>query len=107
MKGPKSSLFVPDGAFEALIKQHIHLLREPSLQCADMVMQEVSKIITAIDLKELDRFHILREKINRVIIKVLKKSITGAQTSINNFIDYESSCSSFFFFFFFFILNEN
>lgn len=42
--GPRCSLFVPELAFDLLVRPQIRLLEAPSLRCVDMVYQELSKI---------------------------------------------------------------
>ena len=47
------SLFVPEGAFEVLIRQQISRLLEPSLDCAYEVYEELGKLVIAIEIPEL------------------------------------------------------
>jgi dynamin 1-like protein len=42
------SLFVPEGAFEVLIRQQIARLLEPSLDCSYEVYEELRKIVISI-----------------------------------------------------------
>jgi len=42
------SLFVPEGAFEVLIRQQIARLLEPSLQCAQLVYEELRRMVISI-----------------------------------------------------------
>lgn len=42
--GPKPSLFVPELAFDLLVKPQIKLLEPPSLRCVEMVYEELMKI---------------------------------------------------------------
>lgn len=42
--GPRPSLFVPEIAFDLLIKPQIKLLEPPSLKCVEMVYEELMKI---------------------------------------------------------------
>jgi dynamin 1-like protein len=43
-KGPKPSLFVPEVAFDLLVKPQIELLGPPSLRCVELVYEELMKI---------------------------------------------------------------
>lgn len=43
-KGPKPSLFLPEVAFELLVKPQIRLLEPPSLRCVELVYEELMKI---------------------------------------------------------------
>jgi dynamin GTPase len=38
-------LFTPDMAFEAIVKKQIARLKEPSLKCIDLVVQELSNVV--------------------------------------------------------------
>ena len=42
------SLFVPEGAFEVLIKQQIARLLEPSLECSQLVYEELRRLVLEI-----------------------------------------------------------
>lgn len=45
--GTRTALFTPDLAFEAIVKKQIALLKEPSLQCIDLVLNVLSDCIDA------------------------------------------------------------
>lgn len=38
-------LFTPDMAFEAIVKKQIARLKEPSLKCTDLVVNELSNVV--------------------------------------------------------------
>ena len=42
--GPRPSLFVPEAAFDLLVKPQIKLLEAPSLRCVELVYEELVKI---------------------------------------------------------------
>ena len=42
--GPRPSLFVPEIAFDLLVKPQIKLLEPPSLRCVELVYEELVKI---------------------------------------------------------------
>jgi dynamin 1-like protein len=42
--GPRPSLFVPEIAFDLLVKPQIKLLETPSLRCVELVYEELMKI---------------------------------------------------------------
>jgi dynamin 1-like protein len=42
--GPRPSLFVPEVAFDLLVKPQIKLLEPPSLRCVELVYEELMKI---------------------------------------------------------------
>jgi dynamin GTPase len=43
--GIRVGLFTPDMAFEAIVKKQISRLKEPSLKCIDLVVQELSNVV--------------------------------------------------------------
>lgn len=43
--GIRVGLFTPDMAFEAIVKKQIDRLKEPSLKCVDLVVQELSNVV--------------------------------------------------------------
>lgn len=45
MIGIRVGLFTPDMAFEAIVKKQINRLKEPSLKCVDLVVQELSNVV--------------------------------------------------------------
>lgn len=42
---PRTGLFTPDMAFEAIVKKQIVKLKEPSLKCVDLVVSELATVI--------------------------------------------------------------
>lgn len=49
----QTSLFVPEGAFEVLVRQQIARLLEPSLDCAYQVYEELRRVVIETNLPEL------------------------------------------------------
>ena len=43
--GIRVGLFTPDMAFEAIVKKQIGRLKEPSLKCIDLVVQELTTVV--------------------------------------------------------------
>lgn len=43
--GLRVGLFTPDMAFEAIVKKQIERLKEPSLKCVDLVVNELAVVI--------------------------------------------------------------
>ncbi len=43
--GPRPALFVPEVAFELLVKRQIRRLEDPSLRCVELVHEEMQRII--------------------------------------------------------------
>ena len=65
--GIRVGLFTPDMAFEAIVKKQIGRLKEPSLKCIDLVVQELTNVVRSVaekveELKEqeyVDAFVVL------------------------------------------------
>jgi len=89
--GPKPSLFVPEVSFEVLVKRQIQRLEEPSIQCAELVFEELHRLVyqVADGEKELDRFSILRDRIIDVAGNLLRKSLSPTRIMIANLINIE------------------
>ncbi len=41
-------LFTPDMAFEAIVKKQIGRLKEPSIKCIDLVVQELTSVVRVV-----------------------------------------------------------
>lgn len=88
-KGP--SLFVPEAAFELLVRKQIERLREPGLQCIDVVYDEIQRIAQLADSTDVSRFPTLRDRMFDVVNRLLRSCVTPAQAMITNLIDVELS----------------
>ncbi|XP_012251681.1 dynamin isoform X6 [Athalia rosae] len=64
--GIRVGLFTPDMAFEAIVKKQINRLKEPSLKCVDLVVQELSNVVR-ICTDRMARYPRLREETERII----------------------------------------
>lgn len=89
--GPKPALFVPEKAFEQLVKRQIELLRDPAILCVDQVHAELLRIVASLDAKDLSRFPRLRERIVDVATSVLKRSLKETNKMIDTLIKLELS----------------
>jgi len=89
--GPTGSLFVPDAAFETLVKKQIELLLEPSLQCVTMVHEEMLTLLNKAEIIETERFENLQDGIEGVIRGVLGKNVGPTRDMVENLIQCEVS----------------
>eukprot|EP00392_Amoebophrya_sp_AT5.2_P010597 g10662.t1 len=87
--GPKAVLFVPEAAFELLVKKQIEKLEEPCLQCIDHVFEELQRIVVECEVPEMRRFVNLRDSIFEVVRGVLKKCLQPTNQMIINLIQIE------------------
>jgi replication fork clamp-binding protein CrfC len=87
--GPKGSLFVPQDAFEILVKGQIEHLQDPCIQCIEKVYNELIMIINKIDLKEFNRYIGLKSKILEVVNNIFNNYKKPAKEMIINLIKME------------------
>lgn len=87
----QTSLFVPEGAFEVLVRQQIARLLEPSLDCAYQVYEELRRVVIETNLPELAQFYKLQSKIFDVMDNVLDKCLTPTCEMIMNILEIENA----------------
>ncbi|RUS79091.1 hypothetical protein EGW08_013144 [Elysia chlorotica] len=64
--GIRTGLFTPDMAFESIVKKQINRLKEPSLNCVDLVVSELSTVVRKCTEK-MGRYPRLREETERIV----------------------------------------
>lgn len=77
--GPRPSLFVPELAFDLLVKPQIKLLEDPAHNCVELVYEELMKIVhnvcsTGIGV-ELNRYPRLQSKLIEVVSDLLRERL--------------------------------
>ncbi|CAH8384547.1 unnamed protein product [Eruca vesicaria subsp. sativa] len=87
--GPRSALFVPDVPFEVLVRRQISRLLDPSLQCARFIFDELVKISHKCMMNELQRFPVLRKRMDEVIGDFLREGLEPSEAMIGDIIDME------------------
>ncbi|ONH90725.1 hypothetical protein PRUPE_8G071400 [Prunus persica] len=87
--GPKSALFVPEVPFENLVRRQIARLLDPSLQCARFIYDELMKISHRCLVNELQRFPVLRKRMDEVIGNFLREGLEPSETMIGHIIEME------------------
>ena len=87
--GPRTALFVPEVAFETLVKRQISKLEEPALQCAEQVYEELHRVVLHCELPEMQRFVALRDKMHEVVKHVLRKCLKPTREMISNLVQCE------------------
>lgn len=77
--GPRPSLFVPELAFDLLVKPQIKLLEEPSHKCVELVYEELMKIVHSVCSSgigvELNRYPRLQSKLIEVVSDLLRERL--------------------------------
>ncbi|KAJ5369419.1 Dynamin-related protein dnm1 [Penicillium cosmopolitanum] len=73
--GPRPSLFVPELAFDLLVKPQIKLLESPAQRCVELVYEELIKICHTCGSQELLRFPRLQGKLIEVVSDLLRERL--------------------------------
>jgi len=76
-------------AFDQIIRQQIVTLREPSLNCVDLVFDELQRIANRIEISELNRFFNLREKILEVVNLMLNDCRGPTKEMVKDLVEIE------------------
>lgn len=87
-KGPRSALFIPEQAFEMLVRQQVARLEEPCLKCCDHVFDELVKICDAGE-REINRYPTLRTRVGEHVVKLLREFMNPLREFIGNLIKIE------------------
>ncbi|KAK4378558.1 hypothetical protein RND71_000420 [Anisodus tanguticus] len=87
--GAKSGLFVPEVPFEVLIRRQIARLADPSIQCARFIYDELVKMSHRCMVNELQRFPILRKRMDEVIGNFLREGLGPSEVMIGHIIEME------------------
>ena len=89
--GPRPALFVSEMAFELLVKRQIRLLLQPSLQCVELVYEELQRIIQYClsHLRDFQRFPILRERMNAVVMGLIRERLPVTNQMVESLISIE------------------
>ena len=84
--GPRPSLFVPELAFDLLVKPQIKLLEIPSQRCVELVYEELIKICHTCGSTELTRFPRLQAKLIEVVSDLLRERLGPASNYVESLI---------------------
>lgn len=89
--GHRTPLFIPESAFELLVRRQISRFLEPSLTCVDMVYDELTRLAEAVESTELARFHRLRIAVSETTLKLLREQKAPTIQMIHNLVEMEMS----------------
>lgn len=84
--GPRPSLFVPELAFDLLVKPQIKLLEPPSQRCVELVYEELMKICHNCGSPELSRYPKLQGKLIEVISDLLRERLGPSSSYVSSLI---------------------
>lgn len=85
--GPRPSLFVPELAFDLLVKPQIKLLEIPSQRCVELVYEELIKICHTCGSTELTRYPRLQGKLIEVVSDLLREQLGPSSSYVASLID--------------------
>ncbi|PVI03699.1 dynamin-1 [Periconia macrospinosa] len=85
--GPRASLFVPELAFDLLVKPQIKLLEIPSQRCVELVYEELIKICHTCGSTELTRYPRLQGKLIEVVSDLLRERLGPCAQYVGSLID--------------------
>lgn len=89
--GHRTPLFIPESAFELLVRRQISRFLEPSLSCVDMVYDELTRLAEVVENAELARFHKLRIVVSETTLKLLREQKEPTLQMIHNLVEMEMS----------------
>ncbi|GAA5898930.1 hypothetical protein JCM5296_004420 [Sporobolomyces johnsonii] len=84
--GPRPSLFVPEVAFDLLVKPQIKLLEPPSLRCVELVYEELMKICHNCTSTELQRYPRLHAQLIEVVSELLRERLGPTSEYVQSLI---------------------
>ena len=84
--GPRPSLFVPEMAFDLLVKPQIRLLEAPSQRCVELVYEELMKICHTCGTTEITRFPRLQTKLIEVVSELLRERLGPTSRYVESLI---------------------
>lgn len=85
--GPRPSLFVPELAFDLLVKPQIKLLQAPSNKCVELVYEELMKICHNCGTPELSRYPKLQTRLIEVVSDLLRERLGPTVHYVESLID--------------------
>ncbi|XP_006461708.1 hypothetical protein AGABI2DRAFT_185821 [Agaricus bisporus var. bisporus H97] len=89
--GPRPSLFVPEVAFDLLVKPQIKLLEAPSLRCVELVYEELVKICHNCTCSELERFPRLHAQLVEVVSELLRERLGPTSEYAQSLIEIQAA----------------
>lgn len=84
--GPRASLFVPELAFDLLVKPQIQLLEPPSQRCVELVYEELMKICHSCSDVDLSRYPKLQMRLIEVVSDLLRERLGPTSSYVESLI---------------------
>lgn len=93
--GPRPSLFVPELAFDLLVKPQIKLLEEPSRRCVELVYEELMKIVHLIcnagSNLDMTRYPKLQAKLMETVSDLLRERLGPTIKYVESMIEIQQA----------------
>lgn len=90
--GARASLFVPELAFDSLVKPQINLLLEPSIKCVELIYEELMKIChNNCSSDELIRYPKLQSKLIECVSNLLRERLGPTTQYVESLIEIHRS----------------
>ncbi|KAG6381798.1 Dynamin central region-domain-containing protein [Boletus reticuloceps] len=89
--GPRPSLFVPEAAFDLLVKPQIKLLEAPSLRCVELVYEELVKLCHNCRSPELERFPHLHAQLIECVSELLRERLGPTSDYAQSLIEIQAA----------------
>ncbi|KAJ1883523.1 Dynamin- GTPase protein [Coemansia sp. RSA 1722] len=87
--GPRASLFVPEIAFQLLVKPQIKSLEPPALRCVQLAYEELMKIGLSCGNNEMRRYPRLHAKVMEVVSDLLRERVSPTTAYVESLIAIE------------------
>ncbi|XP_062586061.1 dynamin-1-like isoform X6 [Saccostrea cucullata] len=84
----RTGLFTPDKAFEAIVKEYIRKLKEPSLKAIDMVVTELTKVVHKCTEK-MSRYPRLRDQTESIVNNRIREQEMKAKEQLKLHVEFE------------------
>ncbi|KNA17748.1 hypothetical protein SOVF_077200 isoform A [Spinacia oleracea] len=88
-RGPRSAVFAAEVPFEVLVRRQIARLSDPSIQCAQFIYNELVKMSHSSMVNELQRYPVLRKRVDEVVGRFLRENLNPAESIIRHLIEME------------------
>jgi dynamin 1-like protein len=88
-KGARSTVFVPESAFEILVRQQIQRLEKPCQQLVDLVLDELTGMQEYCEAQTVSRFPQLKQQIRNAAAELLQSRALPSRQFVSNLISIE------------------
>lgn len=89
--GTRPSVFVPEIAFEMLVKRQIGLLRDLCLRVVDLSYDELANTVSVTSARNFERFDNLQQVVSSTAINLLSERLHPTRAMVENLLNIEQS----------------